>query len=504
MKTLVGGVAAARSAPLALMPYTAIACLVAGLIAAGALDARPVTAPAGGAFPTDIYFDLKHALGYAAGWVALGAVVVVGILVRSLAATATLWLGAHRERPFIATWRRVLRLTALAVPSFVPAATAYFAGVALRYAPFIWAGALLGFVPAVFLARRVVVVTTGGPGRAPSFGAFWLYGIFLAVLGVLLETAGEVGAPWAAGVILVAGPFHALFLLGWKAEAMGDVGTGSGRVALLVAVLAVAAFLAVSLRDRERDPEPAGGRTDGSLALVGGADSTSMTGALVGLNPRIFGFVPSEATLLSYRQSASYGMKDTRRDLREVAPVVSGRLAGMERPTFLLGHSQAAIVIDHIVRQGLPAPDRAVVVAAPPSVPPKLEVPVPGEGGRGIGGATLARGLRELFEAAGLPSFGIDAPAGPTRSVDSSETDPDFPRLSIWALGDSVWLDGDWRRMGEGNVVALSDHVGTVRNQRAVEASRRFFAGRRVHGDERSWRGALVRVVRALFEPWRP
>jgi hypothetical protein len=74
----------------------------------------------------------------------------------------------------------------------------------------------------------------------------------------------------------------------------------------------------------------------------------------------------------------------------------------------------------------------------------------------------------------------------------------------VWALGDSVWLDRDWRRPGELNVVSLSDHVGATNDGRALQTVRRFFEGRSIEGDHASWRGALVVILRYAFEPWRP
>jgi hypothetical protein len=77
--------------------------------------------------------------------------------------------------------------------------------------------------------------------------------------------------------------------------------------------------------------------------------------------------------------------------------------------------------------------------------------------------------------------------------------------MNVWALGDSVWLDRDWRRPGETNIVVASDHVGAVRNSRAIESARLFIAGDDVESDEGpTWQGALVHVLRFAFEPWRP
>jgi len=82
--------------------------------------------------------------------------------------------------------------------------------------------------------------------------------------------------------------------------------------------------------------------------------------------------------------------------------------------------------------------------------------------------------------------------------------DKEVSRVSVWALGDSVWLDSDWRRPGEINLLALTDHVGVTNNSRALDATRNFLGGARITDDEVSWRAFLATVVRYAFEPWRP
>ena len=81
---------------------------------------------------------------------------------------------------------------------------------------------------------------------------------------------------------------------------------------------------------------------------------------------------------------------------------------------------------------------------------------------------------------------------------------PRTRRLAVWALEDSVWLSGDWRRPGEKNVVALTDHVGVANDARTLTLARRFLTGRHVAGDGSSWRAVLVYLVRDSFQPWEP
>ncbi len=116
----------------------------------------------------------------------------------------------------------------------------------------------------------------------------------------------------------------------------------------------------------------------------------------------------------------------------------------------------------------------------------------------------MARQLAVVFDRIGALTWSVDTPASPPRLEPVVVIDAPFPRLAVWALGDSVWLDRDWRRPGETNVVAITDHVGVANNGRALGLVEDFFARRPLNDDESSWRGALVSLLRYAFEPWRP
>jgi hypothetical protein len=238
--------------------------------------------------------------------------------------------------------------------------------------------------------------------------------------------------------------------------------------------------------------------------VLGGADSTSTTGALSDLDPRDLGFSRAEATHLSYeRGGGTYTAADTRRDLAEVAEIVAAQIADAEPPRALLGHSQAALVLDRLLASGLTAPEASVQLAGSPVYPPPVEVTAPGMTGAGRPGSDFARAFSWVFDRVGFSPLHLDSPAAPT-NLETITARGGPPRLAVWALGDSVWLDGDWRRPGEVNVVALTDHVGVTNNSRALTIARDFLAGRPVSDDEGSWRGALASLVRYVFEPWRP
>jgi hypothetical protein len=130
-------------------------------------------------------------------------------------------------------------------------------------------------------------------------------------------------------------------------------------------------------------------------------------------------------------------------------------------------------------------------------------VTAPGKSGEGRPGSDFARAFSWAFDHVGFSPLHLDSPAAPT-NLETVAVRSGPPRLAIWALGDSVWLDGDWRRPGEVNIVALTDHVGVTNNSRALTVARDFLAGGAVSDDEGSWRGALASLVRYAFEPWRP
>lgn len=510
MRTLIGGFRAARDEPFALVPYLAAGSFGALLVGMGVFPARPVTAPVVAVFPIDVYFDVKHWLAHATGWPGLALALGIALAARSALCAATLWIAAGRSGAFAPVWGRAARLAARAAPTFLPGAVFMFAGVALRYAPFVWIGAAAGIAAAARMTRRAAAleVERAISPAAPSVGGVLAYGYLLSAIGALLWVTGQ-RSPWlSALVLLAAAPLHTLVLLGWRAEAEGEVRPGAERAVAALTATAVVVFGAAAVFDRERGQPaagPGGPVYEGSLLLLGGADSTTRSGALVDFDPRSVGFSHRDTTLASYRAPLHpYEMADTRRDLRTIAPVIAEQVQDKERPVTLLGHSQAASIVDHMIDAGLELPDSAAVIAAPPPRPPQVSVPPRGENGAGFAAAALTRLLQSSLDAAGLPTFDVDAPAGPTQQEATIVRSPAVPRLAVWALGDSVWLDDDWRRPGESNVVVLTDHVGAVKNPHSLAAVRGFFGNAHVPSHERDWRSVLVNVVRFTFEPWRP
>jgi hypothetical protein len=464
MRTLIAGLAALRRTPLAVAPMAIEAIVAAALMLVGAFPQSGVTAPAVAVFPLDIYFDLKQSLAHATAWTWFLAVLIASVLIRSFALTSTLWLGTEdRSAPF-ALWKRAALLAALAVPCLLPAALFLFVGVAVRYAPFVWVGAIIGVLPALLLLRRVTARETSVAGRArirvPTISGYFSYAYALAALATAMTFLSRIGVWAPAAFLVVSAPVHAAFLLGWREQSRANKVPGGPPWATLATVAVIVLIFGSAVLDRfVRDGGPAAPTVAGSLVLLGGINSTSTTGALSDLDPRRLGFPPSRTSVLSYRPGGNYGENATHGNLTAIARVVAGQLHALPRPIDLVGHSQAALILDRILKMHLAAPDKAVLLAASPPYPPTLRVPQ--------AGGSMAR-------------------------------------VAVWALGDSVWLQGDWRRRGETDLVAVTDHVGVTNDPRALSAAARFFGGRTVSDEGSSWRGVAVNVVRYAFEPWRP
>jgi hypothetical protein len=511
MRTISAGLRALRRAPLAVGPALLEGAVAALLIGLGVLREAESGAAAGAAFPLGSYFDLKQTIGLAPSWFVASAAILLSILVRGASLSLTLWLSEGRPGAFAVAWMRGILQSARAAVFLLPAAGLMFIGVATRYAPFLWLAAVLGVIPSVALARRAVRMDVGrGAPRGsgvPEIPAWLAYAYLVAASSAALSLLDRVSPVAAAALLFCLAPFHALFLLGWREHLRDETYPGGGTAALAITAVVILFLAGASVYDRlVREPSPVGRTTaDGSLLLLGGADSTSRTGALTDFDARDLGYNRSDARLLSYRRDSDlYAREDTRGDLAAIAGVVSNQIASALEPRALLGHSQAALILDRILRMGLEAPERAVVIAASSPAPPWVDIPPPGKDGRGRVGGDIARAFAHGLDLVGLTPFNVDAPASPTNLEQVVVADQPLPRLAVWALADSIWLEGDWRRPGETNIVVLTDHVGATNNGRTVEVAREFLAGRRVADDSTSWRGLLVSVLRYAFSPWRP
>ena len=511
MRTLAAGTRALRRNPIAMLPMALESIIAGALILLGAFPATAESAISGAMFPLNVFFDLKQNLAFSPSWATFLATLLFSTVVRGGVLASTLWLAEERRGSILYPWGQALRLATVAVVLLAPSAILMYLGVALRYAPFIWIGAVMGFLAAVALVRRALAIDAGiGTPRGssvPEAPAFLAYGYGLCAVGAAMSSLGRVSPVLAGLLIMCLGPLHVLFLLGWREHLRAETFPGGGSIALAATALSLLAFTGAVTYDRAiRDPSPPGtADAPGTLLLLGGADSTSKTGSLTELDPRDVGFDRDAATLLSYASAGNaYAAQDTRADLDVIAQRVARQIDTAPSPRLLLGHSQAALILDRIIGAGLMAPDRSVVLAPPPPVPPAMRVPPPGKDGRGRVAGDISRGVARLLRLGGLSPFDIDAPASPTNLRPVVVIDKKVTRVAVWALGDSVWLDTDWRRPGEVNIVALTDHVGVTNNSRALSAAKAFLAGRRIEGDDVSWRGFLAAVVRYAFEPWRP
>ncbi len=480
------------------------------LVLLGVLPAVGTNAPAGAVFPVDVYFDVKQMLSATSSWPRAFLWLTLACLVRAAVLTTVLTLLDGKEGRFLPTFVPCLRLVAMAAVAFVPINVLFFSGTAIRYAPFLWLAAPVGLVITLLVLRKAIALDAGTgvpPGRGtPELGSFLTYAYVLAASSAALSFLGDRNLLLATLFIASMGPVHGLFFLGWRESARQQIHGHGGRLAVVVSVLLFGAIAAGTFYDRViRSPAPVGtAPAAGSLLLLGGADSTSKTGALTELDPRDLGYPRGRARLLSYADDSEYEATDTHGDLDATAELVSEQVTSADPPVALVGHSQAALILDRLLDAELSAPDVSVVLAAPPPYPPSVDVPEPGMNAPGKPGGDAARVLAWLLQRAGQPGFDVDAPASPTNLSSVVVLRSSVRRASVWPLADSVWLDRDWRRPDEVNMVAITDHVGVTNNGRALASARDYLAGRTFVSDEASWRSVLVPVVRYVFEPWRP
>ena len=495
--------------PLAALPLTLEGIVFAILMAAGFLPADASVAPASAVFPLDAYFDLKQSLGYSTGWTAFGAAVAALVVFRAALLAVTARLADGRGASITVAYRHALVLTLGAVVLLLPVAALHFIAVATRYAPFGWISGGLGFLVAWRLARRAVTIDTGigaRNGPVPEISSFFLYAVALICVGAALALLSEASVALAALLVGCLGPFHASVYLGWRVRATENTVASEGRAVTILALALVIGLFAVSVYDRNlRDFDVVPADYEGSLLLMGGVDSSSETGALADFEPGALGYTRAQTELLSYRRgNDAYRVRDTRRALATTARVMIPQIHAAPAPRVLLGHSQASLIVDRMLAtRGVDLAGAAVISPAPPSAPP-VDVPAPGSSGEGRVGGDVARVFSEILGRIGLIPFDVDAPASPTNVEALEPPDSDVPRLTLWALADSILLDTDWRRPGEVNLVVVSDHVGATRNPRALDSARRFLQGEGVGSDDGSWRAILVNVLRYSFEPWKP
>ncbi|MGH2697653.1 MAG: hypothetical protein ACRDJL_00460, partial [Actinomycetota bacterium] len=283
MQTLKAGTRAVLERPIAALPLTIEGLIFAGLMLLGFLPAAGGVAPAAAIFPFELYFDLKRAIAFSSSWPTFGITVAALVVFRSavLAVMASL---ADGRRASPATLRNALMLGMSGAVFLFPAATLYFIAVAIRYAPFAWGAAALGLVAAWRLCRRGVALDTGAgaPGApVPEFSSFFLYGSALMGLGAAIAMLAGRSVALAALLLACTGPLHATVWLGWRRRAREGATASEGRAVTTLACLLVAGFFVASTIDRnlrEYDVVPAD--YEGTLLLLGGADSTSRRGAL--------------------------------------------------------------------------------------------------------------------------------------------------------------------------------------------------------------------------------
>lgn len=511
MRTFLAGFESLRRRPAAVLPLTAVGAVGAIAIWLGAMPPGGSGAAATAAFPLGVFFDLKQAIAAAPSWPVFFGVVALSAVARGLVLGGTLWLSVEppeRDEP-LGVAGRAIALSATGAAALFPGASLFYVGTVTRYMPFVAVAALVSIFPAAWLLRRAVGSYAGGPvpkhEGLPGVSQLLGYGALVAAQGALMSVLLARSPALAGMFVLLMGPAHALFLLGTRELSLR--GTVRGKAVAIAVAVAVGLLLSDVLLDRTlRDPGPAA-RTDarGELLLLSGADSTSEKGSLFGFDPRSVGYPLGSARLLSYRGAGDpYTGADTRVDLRRVAASIGQQLAEVRGPRVLLGHSQASPIVDRLVADNLPLPEAAAVISPSPSYPSPIDIPPPDVIAQGKVGGDIARAFARMLEAAGAAPFDIDASASPTNLDDVVIPESPLPRLSVWALTDSVWLSGDWRHRDHVNVIALSDHVGALNDPATIGAVREFFAGERIEGDGSGLKSVLATTLRYAFEPWRP
>ncbi len=506
MRTLTAGLDSMRRHPAALVPVVIEGTLFAILNGMGMMPGGGSGAAAGAAFPMDVFFDLKQSVAFAPGWMWFAVLMLVSILGRGAVIAATVWLSEDDRLPFRSYLIKGFRLVGTAVLVMAPSAALFFITVATRYAPFGYVAAAIGVLATVWLAGRMTSMFTDHPRSTPGLSSVLAYGYLVAGSSAVLAILNDRSRWVAAAFIVLMGPIHAVTILGWRQRALTPHGERRWFVLAATALLFGALFIDASLDRTLRSPEPAA-EVSGRLFLLGGADSTSETGSLSGFDPTAVGIPVEQTSLLSYvGRGQPYDANDTRRSLRGIARLVSSQIAQSEPPPrrLVLGHSQASQILDLGALLDLATPEAAAVVSPPPAYGPPVAVPKAGDPAAGSVGGDLARAFSVLLDVSGLPAYDVDAGASPTNLDVFVPEEPRYPRLSVWAIADSVWLSGDWRHEGHANVVAFSDHVGALNDPATTGAVRRFFAGESVTDDDLSWRGFLATTLRYTFEPWRP
>lgn len=511
MRTILAGIRALRKTPLAALPLVIEGVIGGLLVLAGAIPASAAGVPSTAVFPLDIFFDLKQSIAFAEDWSYVVAAIGLAIVVRGGVLAATFWLSEGRPGSFALAWARGCRIALIAVVVLLPSAALFFTAVATRYAPFIWIGALLGLVGSALLARKAAKIDVGAGepqgGGVPEAPGFITYAYLVTAFGAAMSLLAD-SSKWPAALLLMClGPLHALFLVGWREHLRAGTYPGGGTIVTVVSVLLLVVLFTLSAYDRYiRDPAPVRkAAAPGMLILLGGADSTSKTGALADLDPRILGFPRGATRQLSYAGAGEpYRIEDTRQSLIKSARTIAEQIETAEPPRHFLGHSQAGLILDRIAAQGLPAPEKAALLATPPETPPPVDIPPPDESGPGRAGGDLARGISWLLDKVGGQAFDVDAPNSPTNLAPVDPPKERVPTLAVWALADSVWLDDDWRRSNDINIVAITDHVGVTDNAQALAAAKEFFDEKKVPDDESSWKGIAVGVLKYGFAPWRP
>jgi hypothetical protein len=333
--------------------------------------------------PLDLVADLRLLLATSTGMPVFVVGAVVSLAGRTLLLAAML---GRLDRGGLAT---AGRFVVMVWPVAFVAAALQYAGVAALYLQLFWAGTVLTVV--LLMATGPVPWLADG-GIRGGFSRSWhqrgrvgTVGAYLATLtmvGAVADRSGTLGAfvllPVSAALTwLVIASLRApdRFVLVRRSIA-GLAGAGA------VALGAVVAGGPTSPPEGGASVE----RREGSLMLMSGIDSSSGSGAVLEIDPRVYGWECDQVHYFSYagpgdgqprgdavcpiRRGAPYEAADTVRSRDEVVPWIEQQVGEMEEPKVVVGHSQGAWFLWEAAADGrLDDVDTIVLLGAFPANP---------------------------------------------------------------------------------------------------------------------------------------
>jgi hypothetical protein len=398
--------------------------------------------------PLDLVADIRLLLVETRSLAAfiLGSIVSVGLRTVVLAA---LLCRLDRDGLLAAA-----RCYLLVWPIAFVAASLQYAGVAMLYLQVFWIGTIISVMLALATAAvpwhgtpraRAPRVRDGLVGSARSgfrLGTVGTYLVTLALVGAAADVAGPAGA---VALVPVSGALTWLTVWSLRHDWMTRWGAAPLIARRIVAGLAAGASLVVVAvvvagpTAPPREPIDTSRARDGSLMLMSGIDSSSGSGAILEIDPEVFGWPCEQVHYFSYagpgdgqpqndaacpiRHGAPYEAEDTLRSVEELVPWLEEQVAEMSPPKVVAGHSQGAWIVWEAAADGrLDDVDAIVLVGAFPSNP--VGYPIDGGGA----GRRVVEFLAGFPPPDGTTVFEPDSPLGREWLAPPGAADDTFAR----------------------------------------------------------------------------